>query len=303
MSVGLSTKLEKRMRSAILTVLSVATLFGMSYSQQLPPASTRLPEILVRFESTDRTMRKAAFNDLVRLASGEHEPNDVPDVREKISSFLARNQQDADSVKLALIKLLARENSVKHPQIAGDVQRRSLESAESHTEDEYYPKLISAVATINDERAIPALLGAASTGGMAMRAVVAFGQKAFDPVIGQLASSDRMARSSALFTVRYMLRMGPLDPSQSQTRLTVAIQESLHDPEFVVRSSAISVVECLDNRQEFVPVLQKLAQSDPIRLPGRADDGGDLYPVRIKAKKVLKEIEENRRPSGESMLH
>jgi len=101
-----------------------------------------------------------------------------------------------------------------------------------------------------------------------MKAVAAFGQRALDPVIEQLGSPDPMVRSSALFTLRNMLRMRTLDLPQSQARVVSVVHVSLEDPEFMVRSSAISVVEFLDNRQEFVPVLQKLAESDPAKLPG-----------------------------------
>lgn len=37
-------------------------------------------------------------------------------------------------------------------------------------------------------------------------------------------------------------------------------------------------------------VIQKLAESDPTKLPGQADGGKDLYPVRLAAQRALTSI-------------
>lgn len=59
------------------------------------------------------------------------------------------------------------------------------------------------MAGLNDECAIPAILGAAGTGGIATRALARFGNKALDPVVAQLRSPDpdsQLAEKSTLRT-------------------------------------------------------------------------------------------------------
>jgi hypothetical protein len=54
------------------------------------------------------------------------------------------------------------------------------------------------VSSLNDDRAIPALVGAMTTGGMAQRGVLKYGDKALTSVMEQLKSSDALVRASAL---------------------------------------------------------------------------------------------------------
>ena len=84
--------------------------------------------------------------------------------------------------------------------------------------------------------------------------------------------------------------------SASYARIKFALESSLKDPAFVVRSSAISAIEYLDDREEFVPALEDLAEHDPAKLPGRADDGGELYPVRRDAKRLVQKIANHEPP-------
>jgi hypothetical protein len=291
------------MRKVILANLLVVAFFTAAVAQQPSPTSSMVGELLVRFESADRAERKQAFNDVLRLASGKENPTEMSGVREAITNFLTRNPGQADAVRLGLIHLLSLENSKIYIASRTNAQNATQESPEAKPkEDEYYPTLIAAVTALRDERAIRALLGATPTGGMAMRAVAEFGDKALGSVLEQAKSPDPIVRSSALFTVRNMLRMKTLNLPTSQIQITSAIQESLQDSNFAVRSSAISVIEYMDNRQEFVPALQKLAESDPVRVQESADEGGDLYPVRRKARRVLREIDENRQPVGASTV-
>jgi hypothetical protein len=74
------------------------------------------------------------------------------------------------------------------------------------------------------------------------------------------------------------------------------IQSSLKDPGAVVRRQAVQEIDCLDGRQDFIPVLQEIIKNDPDKLPGKALDGGDggqFYPVRADARQVLRHIKSN----------
>lgn len=194
---------------------------------------------------------------------------------------------EAERLKVGLIHLLVVENA--------DVQRAKQTGTRFTTEEhsDYYGNLIGAVAELHDERAIPALLGAITTGGMASRGLASFGDKAFASVLNRIKDPDPMVRSSVLFTVRNMLRMHTIKNPASQAGIADVVRSSLADPEFGVRDSAISVIEYLDKRGEFVPALEDLAHTDPIKLPGKPDDGGDgdvFYPVRQHARRVLRKI-------------
>jgi len=201
------------------------------------------------------------------------------------------NKQDpsaADRLKVGLIHLLIVEN-------AEAMKRKGL--TEEHSD--YYGNLVGAVADLGDERAIPALLGAIATGGMASRALAKFGDKALDSVFIELQNPDRFVRSSVLFTMRDLLEMRISIAPASQARVRSVLHSSLEDPEFIVRGSAVAAIEYIDNREEFVPALEKLAQTDPVKLPGTPDDGGDggqFYPLRQDARKLLRKIASHEPP-------
>ena len=62
------------------------------------------------------------------------------------------------------------------------------------------------------------------------------------------------------------------------------------------RSHAVNEIACLDDRQDFVPVLEKLAKTDPVHWKGREHDGVDgaqFYRVRFDARRALREIQNN----------
>jgi len=69
---------------------------------------------------------------------------------------------------------------------------------ESDESSDYFPRLGATVFTFNDERAIPALVGAMPWGEDVARALVGFGDKALGPVTEQLKSDSSSLRKSAL---------------------------------------------------------------------------------------------------------
>ena len=96
-----------------------------------------------------------------------------------------------------------------------------------------------------------------------------------------------------MFTIRDLLEMQISLTPASQARIRRVLRSSLDDPEFLVRGSAITAIEYLNDREQFVPALEKVAQSDPVKLPGQPDDGGDageFYPLRQQARKLLHKI-------------
>jgi hypothetical protein len=103
------------------------------------------------------------------------------------------------------------------------------------------------VADFNDERAIPALLGAAGTGGMATRGVARFGKKALDLTLKQTESRDADLANGAAFVIREMLEMHTVSDPDSHIRIKSALRSALARPEFEVREAAIGAIEYLGN--------------------------------------------------------
>jgi hypothetical protein len=221
----------------------------------------------------------------------------------EMPSLAAVNKQDAreaDRLKVGLIHLLLVENA--ESSVAASETEASSESETEERDEEYsdyLANLIGVVAGLNDERAIPALLGAIASGGMATEAIARFGEKAIGPLLDQLHNSDGMVRSSVLFTIRDLIEMHiPLAPT-SQARIRDVLHSSLTDPDEGVRDGAMAAIEYIDNREEFVPALEKIAQNDPVKLPGVPDDGGDngqFYPLRQNARRLLRKIANHEPP-------
>ncbi|HKM47307.1 MAG TPA: HEAT repeat domain-containing protein [Terriglobales bacterium] len=269
-----------------------------AFAQQAPPSGgDKLPSILARMKSEDLHTKIVAFNELMTHvaseAGGPKEGSELTGRSDALNKFFSRHPEQADQVKLGLIQLLTKENYYfiegKNP------------PPDDHAEDdvsEHYAELINTVSSLNDDRAIPALAGAVTTGGMAQRGLLKYGDKALDPLLKQLRSPDGLVRASALGMAITVLE-GHNDP-EAHNRVRELLQALLADPESVVRRKAVWEIDCLDDRQDFVPILEKIAKTDPEKRSGKADDGGDgdaFYPVRYDARRVLHHIQNNK-PCG-----
>jgi hypothetical protein len=209
----------------------------------------------------------------------------------KITKSGKEAPQDVDRLRVGIFQLLATENNDKIP---------AADEREGDENSEYYESVISFVARSADERAIPSLLGAVSTGGTAIRGVAQFGKKALGPTLEQVKNQDSKLASGAVFVIREMLIMGTSSDPESHLQIKNALRSALISPEFVVRLSAIGAIECLEDREEFVPMLKEVAERDPVRLADqRPDDGGDngeFYPARRNARRLLRKIENHEAP-------
>jgi hypothetical protein len=275
------------MRSGVLVFVLWLITSGAVSAQVEPSGNGRLSDILVRIDNRDLHTHLIAFNDLMTYVSSELPKGSQPKGPDALNNFLTRYPDKADQVKLSLIHLLAEENHLfietKNP------------PPDSHEEDdigEYYAELVDTVASLNDERAIPALAGAMTTGGMAQRGIFKYGNKALASVLEQLKSPDALVRSSALdMSFALLERRG--DPA-AQAQIKELILAYIKDPGSVVRRSAVQEIGCLESRQDFVPLLKEIAKTDTLKLPGKALDGGDgneFYPVRADARQVLRDIQ------------
>jgi hypothetical protein len=277
------------MRNGFLLFIVGLALAGVS-AQTAPSGNEQLSNILARMKDNDLHTHLTAFNDLLTYASAESLHSAKPkSPSEILNAFLARHPDKADQVKLSLIQLLTEEN---HSFI--ETKNPPPDSDANDDVGEYYAELVDTVSSLNDDRAIPALVGAMTTGGMAQRGVLKYGDKALTSVMEQLKSSDALVRASALAMATGILEQKK--EAASHALVISLIQSSLKDPGAVVRSQAVQEIDCLDERQDFIPVLQEIVKNDPDKLPGKALDGGDggqFYPVRADARQVLRHIENN----------
>jgi hypothetical protein len=251
----------------------VVVMLGIIHGQGTISTHPEVSPVLNRMKSSAWRDRSEAFSEAAKLlASGKMAPN------------------DSDSLRLGVIRLLAAENSDETP---------ALDERDGEENSEYYSSLIDFVAHSGDERGIRALLGAAMTGGTAIRRVARFGERALEPTLDQAKSSDPKLASGAVYVLQKMLETGSVSDQDSHQRIKTALRSALDSPESSVRQAAVFAIEYLSDRTEFAPKLKNLADHDPEKLPGQPkSDGtvGDIYPVRELAAKLLRKIANHEPP-------
>jgi hypothetical protein len=203
--------------------------------------------------------------------------------RNVLTRFFSRHPDQAERVKLGLIRLLGTENNAMKHARAGSMD-----------EDygEYVLALTQAVSALKDDRAMPVLVGAISRSGVDL---LQYGDKALAPVLAQLKNPDDLTKAKALEVALAILQVK--NDAASRTRIKALILSSLEDGSGVVRGVAVNAIDCLNGRETFVSTLNDLARNDPFKLPGKALDGGDgneFYPVRYDSRRVLRHIQDQK---------
>lgn len=244
-------------------------------AQESASLNSRVSAILARMASSDRGARNSAFDDLIGVVTEVQQVGFDPDYSTFLGAFLARHPEHADRVKLGLIHLLEADNV--------DTTLPPGYSAEENSE--YYAQAIGIVASLNDERAIPALVGAMTTGGMATEGLIKYGPKALGPVLSELNGSNSMVRVSAFMTAFKILR-GTNDGA-SHVQMLSLIHTAITDADGPMRETALWAIELLatGDQGQFVPVLQEMAERDPFILTSQTH-----YRLRDKAKKLLDKL-------------
>jgi hypothetical protein len=275
------------MRATLSAFALLASVVQLA-AQQTGAAHPTVASILDRMKSPDPAERIKAFNDADQLlASGKSTPDNIDRLKVGIIKLLIAESARINLPDEELLKQTATTTG------CGNGTDNCEGGEEGESESEYYPSLIVTVAGFNDERAILALVGAMPYASDATGALLRFGDKAVGPILDQLKSRNALLRTSALSMA---ITMGAQNKSVSPPRIREMLRSALTDPVAVVRSHAVNEIACLDDRQDFVPVLEKLAKTDPVHWKGRADDGVDgdqFYPVRFDARRALREIQNN----------
>jgi hypothetical protein len=266
------------MRATFFAVIILASVIQVIAQQEstVSPVSRTLQDMKSR-SSTERSRAFETASEL--LAAGKLSAN------------------ESDRLKLGIIQLLIAENAranVPDEEALKESSTKASGTPEDEVEDEdYYPRLIGFVVNMDDERTIPALVGAMPCDSDATGALVKFGTKAVGPILDQIKSQNALLRATALSTA---ITMEGQNESVSPAHIREMLRSALTDPVAVVRSNAVNEIACLGDRQDFVPILKKLAKTDPVHYKG--DDGVDgdqFYPVRFDARRALREIQNNER--------
>jgi hypothetical protein len=276
-----------RRTTQFLLVLSLICGAPLFIFGQAPFQGTQISADLAGMRDGSLSTRKAAFDQLIQNISREDRHSWQSNRAGALGSFLSRHPEQSEQIKRGLINLLAVENEIF---ISGEPGSRTEDDGE------YYAEVIDTVASLHDDRAIPALVGAMSTGGMAVSGLMKYGDKAIPPVLEKLKSPDAFVRASALRTSVDLLQASKAPGAQEQ--LHQVLLSSLQDKSYAIRSLAVLNIGCLDDRQKFVPLLEQIAKTDPAKSPGLkpldGGDNGELYPVRYDARLVLREIASNK---------
>jgi hypothetical protein len=274
-------------RAAWILGLFLSAAANAQQATHLP--NSKVANALDRMQSADLQTRETAFDELMRDLSSEVQNQTNPDEpSEVLPMFFKQHPDQAERVKLGLIQLLGKESETF-------MGKSVPPGTYSEGDMEHYAQLIEAVSELNDGRALPALIGAMTTGGIAAGGILRFGDKALGPLLEQLKNPDGPVRARALEIAVTILKAA--DNDASPTRIRDLLRSSLKDTDASVRTAAVTLIECRDDRRDFVAVLQDLAKNDPERFPGKTDDGVDgdwHYPVRVQARRVPRDIENNK---------
>lgn len=177
---------------------------GLSHLSQ----GQTIQDLIEQLQSTDPVTRSQAFYELQTFG-----------------------YSSSDQIKVAIINLLTLENAYAPSQA-------------SLSEDyvTYYGDVVSAVAALNDIRALNALLDVIDRGNMAINALAGFGAAALDPVINKLNNIQDTIKTAAVLVLNKML-----DPPNFQlvndpisiSKITVALEKAALDPNRYTSMSAL----------------------------------------------------------------
>jgi hypothetical protein len=256
-----------------------------SYGQQMDASASKVAELMVRLEDSNWENRKEAFFCLYSwgtITGYQSDPDDTS-IHEPVWKSPPEYQE---AIRLAFIKLLERETSFSQ-EYEKEYAKIGVPLGERYGEG-YYAHVIEVVASFKDPRSIKGLLGAISTGGMAIRAVAQFGSDALDSLLEKLKTGDRDTRVSAVAVLGQMLKPGnysKVSAAVPRQKIKDALIGATKDTDYFMRLMAVKGLANLGDR-DVIPLFESLAAKGPFQ------EGESLgtYPVRKAAAEALKQI-------------
>jgi hypothetical protein len=133
----------------------------------------KITDALKRMESKEAAARETAYDDLSAICTESTNP-----YGNTLNVFFAQHPDEADRIKIGLIRLLRTEN---------DTSKTAQPGSETEAYGEYVFSLTQTVSALRDERAIPVLVESITASGADL---VQFGNRALEPALAQLANPD-----------------------------------------------------------------------------------------------------------------
>lgn len=143
-----------------------------------------------------------------------------------LSSPAARN----DKVSLAVIGLLGQETAYAEALTSEDEGYAT-----------YYSNVVTYVASLQDDRAIPQLTDVIDTGNLVTTTLAGFGPPSLDPVTSKLSDGDPEVRDSATIVLSQMLDPGnyqKINDTVSKQKIAAALTGASRDSDPEVRATA-----------------------------------------------------------------
>jgi hypothetical protein len=268
--------IETLMRTPRLMIVMAAT-FIACYAQQPASLDSKITPILTRMTSKNVATRNTALDELLTVISEGRQLGYDPLYGDVLAAFLKRHPEQENRVKLGFIGLLQMGNEAF-------INDEAPPMTYTENDSEHYAEAIGIVASLDDERTIPALVGAMTTGGMAAGGLLKYGLKVLGPVLRELDNPNPLIRSSAVSVAIAILKRNNDPASHAQIRRL--IQAAINDMEFLVRSSALRAIDDLAKTEQrrFTPDLQRMTKEDPFS----TTDG--RYVLRDRSQQMLDKI-------------
>jgi hypothetical protein len=273
--------------ACLLLILSTIITIKVGYSQGNKPSEDDVTVVLNQFSDNYQSKRSEALYKLLEIGLGGS-----LDLKGTTGAFyLALSQlflkvpSKKDEVKIQLIELLRKETSImrEHPNRQVQADGRSVQEVNT-----YFSDLISAVAVLQDSRALNPLLDVITNGYMARWGLAKLWRISLDPVIERFNTDDAKIRDSATTVLKIMIDPKysiNLDDPISKEKIKQVLIRGAEDRSYDTRRESIEglgVLLRLGNR-DVTSILKSAALNDPYELPQEPG----VYPIRDIAKKML----------------
>lgn len=292
-SFAASTDVTMRMRTYSLRRLcwAAALLAGVVWFSAEGQPAVRLPTES-QVTNLDWRERRDAFARLVGTDPISYSRSGLPSVRTVLEETLENDEQNANERTARLITLLETENreAARAEEEFLSTNRENVPGPGRLSEEyvTYYGDVVAAVALLGDSRALDVLVGAVGTGGMATRALIAFGPPAVRPIARIFETSRSLVeRSSAVRVLSDMLKEPASTAGDPGSRAIIkdVVTRAARDESFLLRKNAVVGLVRLGDT-ESVALAERIAETDPYR----AEFADNRYVVREAAQEALATI-------------
>jgi HEAT repeat protein len=283
--LGVRLDVRKQVPPGLFILCAIMMFASIGHAQKLTLSSAQVPELIRQLDDSDWKNRMDAFYRLIRLGHTDEMHGLTYALPSELTNLLKTVPEQSDEIKLALIKLLERENSFSKAHVK-EYQRTGIPLGEGY--GEYYGDLIGAVTSLKDMSSLSALLDSITTGNMVTSTLAELGAAALDPVIEKLNSDNLHVRQAATIVLTQMLELQKVSDPASRAKIKRAFIKAASDEDPYVRMSALDGFAALGDK-DVIPIVEKLAIEDPYEASAHGGEKG-YYLVRKRAEEVLQRL-------------